>query len=372
MGLPSHLNIRTVSSNTVMKPGGIVRVEGESALAVAPPALEFTDEQRQMIRDTFANGASDEEFAVLMEIARARRLNPLLRQIHFVSRWDSEKRRPVWAAQVSIDGLRAIAERTGLYAGQDEPEFVENPDGTLRLCKVRVYRKDWARPAVGIAYWTEYVQTMRDKATGKNRPTAMWLRMPHTMLSKCAEALALRKAFPEDMSGLYTTEEMMQATNPFPQVPYAMVPAPHAARRPLAPAVPPVAAVEVTNVTVAATTDAAPANDTTTADDDDAPPPAPPNVPPLEAFFLKVTELTQLGDAVALWVSARAMVAALPRESREAAWKMLCKRVAAIGDLPDPHTWLRKAVADLDAARQTQTATAQGARKKDPWLDYLG
>ena len=110
-------------------------------------ALEFTPEQRQMIRDSFANGASDEEFAVLMEIAKARRLNPLLRQIHFVSRWDSQKHRSVWSAQVSIDGLRAIAERTGLYAGQDEPEFSENPDGTLKLCKVRVYRKDWPRPA---------------------------------------------------------------------------------------------------------------------------------------------------------------------------------------------------------------------------------
>lgn len=46
----------------------------------------------------------------------------------------------MWAAQVSIDGLRAIAERTGLYAGQDEPEFVENPDGTIKLC--RVWRRD--------------------------------------------------------------------------------------------------------------------------------------------------------------------------------------------------------------------------------------
>lgn len=173
--------------------------------------MEFTDAQRQLIRDAYASGASDDEFAVLMEIARARRLNPLLRQIHFVSRWDSEKHRPVWAAQVSIDGLRAIAERTGLYAGQDEPEFVENPDGTIRLCKVRVWRRDWPRPAVGLAYWAEYCQMARDRATGKQRPTAMWSRMPHVMIAKCAESLALRKAFPEDMSGLYTTEELGNA-----------------------------------------------------------------------------------------------------------------------------------------------------------------
>jgi phage recombination protein Bet len=185
-------------------------VHPTDARAGAHP-MDFTEEQRQLIRDTFANGASDAEFAVLMEIARARKLNPLLRQIHFVNRWDSEKHRPVWAAQVSIDGLRALAERTGLYQGQDEPEFVENPDGTLKLCKVRVWRRDWPRPAVGIAYWNEYVQTTRDKQTGKSRPTAMWSRMPHTMLAKCAEALAMRKAFPEDMSGLYTPEEMSQS-----------------------------------------------------------------------------------------------------------------------------------------------------------------
>jgi phage recombination protein Bet len=185
-------------------------VQPPDARAGAHP-MDFTEDQRQLIRDTFANGASDAEFAVLMEIARARKLNPLLRQIHFVNRWDSEKHRPVWAAQVSIDGLRALAERTGLYQGQDEPEFVENPDGTLKLCKVRVWRRDWPRPAVGIAYWNEYVQTTRDKQTGKSRPTAMWARMPHVMLAKCSEALALRKAFPEDMSGLYTPEEMSQS-----------------------------------------------------------------------------------------------------------------------------------------------------------------
>ena len=194
----------------------------QSSLAVRDQSpMEFSEAQRRLIRDAYANGASDEEFAVLMEIARARRLNPLLRQIHFVSRWDNEKHRPVWAAQVSIDGLRAIAERTGLYVGQDEPEFVENPDGTLKLCRVRVWRRDWPRPAVGLAYWSEYCQMARDRTTGKSRPTAMWARMPHVMLAKCSESLALRKAFPEDMSGLYTGEEMGSSPGQSSAVPLA-------------------------------------------------------------------------------------------------------------------------------------------------------
>lgn len=171
-------------------------------------ALEFTETQRQMIRDTFAKGASDEEFQVLMEIARVRCLNPLLRQVFFVARWDSKLRRETWATQVSIDGMRAIAERTGLYAGQDEPEFIEGPDGAVKFCRVRVWRKDWPRPAVGVAYFEEYVQTARDKETGKTGPTKFWRQMPHVMLAKCAESLALRKAFPEDTSGLYVPEEM--------------------------------------------------------------------------------------------------------------------------------------------------------------------
>lgn len=167
--------------------------------------FDFTPEQRQMIRDTYANGASDSEFQVLLEIAKARRLNPLLRQIHFVKRWDGIKKREVWSAQASIDGMRAVAQRTGLYAGQDEPEFEKADDGQL-VCKVRVYRKDWPRPAVGVAYWNEYVQRTKEGA-----PTRFWQNMPRVMLSKCAEAIGLRKAFPEDLSGLYAPEEMQQA-----------------------------------------------------------------------------------------------------------------------------------------------------------------
>lgn len=193
--------------------GGGVAMSSELARIGTTTTLEFTDDQRAMIRDTYANGATDAEFAVLIEIARVRRLNPLLRQIHFVSRWDNEKHRSVWQPQVAIDGLRAIAERTGLYGGQDEPEFVENADGSPRVCKVRVYRTDWPRAAVGVAYWDEYVQTYRDKATGKQVTSPMWRKMPHGMLAKVAESLALRKAFPEDISGLYSAEEMAQASN---------------------------------------------------------------------------------------------------------------------------------------------------------------
>lgn len=171
--------------------------------------LEFSDEQRQMIRDMFANGATDQEFAVLMEIASARKLNPILKQIHFVKRWDPEKRREVWSAQTGIDGFRVIAERTGQYDGQDEPEFEQDAEGNLVCAKVRIYRKGISRPFVGVARYREYVQTNKE-----GQPTRMWRTMPYNQLAKCAESAGFRKAFPEDLSGLYTAEEMAQADNP--------------------------------------------------------------------------------------------------------------------------------------------------------------
>lgn len=168
----------------------------------------FTPNQEQMIRDSFMSGASKEDAAMLMEVARTRRLNPLLKQVHFVSRFDKKKNRNVWSVQVSIDGLRAIAERTGNYDGQDEPEFGPlNESGYPQWAKIKVYRKDWSRPAVGMVYWEEYVQLYDGK------PTKFWNTMPRVMLAKCAESVAMRKAFPEDMSGLYTPEEMGQADN---------------------------------------------------------------------------------------------------------------------------------------------------------------
>lgn len=188
----------------------------------------FNAEQLQMIRTSFLNGASDMEAGVLLELARLRRLNPITRQIHFVRRWDSQKRAEIWAAQVGIDGFRAIAERTGLYDGQDEAEFEYDPKGGLKLARVRVYRKDWSRPAVGVAHYSEYVQL-----TKEGKPTHMWASKQHVMLGKCAEAIALRKAFPEDTSGLYAPEELPESETPrtvAPPPPAVVAPVPDHAK----------------------------------------------------------------------------------------------------------------------------------------------
>ena len=184
----------------------------QNALAVtngtALGRVEWSAEQRKIIRDSFANGASDIEFSALLETARVRGLDPFKKQVFFVKRWDSQRRCEVWAVQISIDGLRGLAERTGKYDGQDEPEFVYDAEKRLTACKVRVYRKDHGRPSVGVAFFAEYAQT-----TKEGKLTKFWSQMPHVMIAKCAEALAIRKAFPEDTSGVYTEEELDHADN---------------------------------------------------------------------------------------------------------------------------------------------------------------
>lgn len=178
----------------------------------------FSPEQERIILNTYLGGATKEEAQVLLATVARRRLDPFSKQVYFVKRWDAQKREEVWAIQTSIDGLRAIAERTGKYDGQDEPTYGEDEAG--KFCKVKVYRKDWTagRGVVGIAYLAEFIQKKNDGSV-----TSFWARMPRLMLAKCAEALALRKAFPEDTAGLYIAEEMPEVA---PAEPAAPAPAP--------------------------------------------------------------------------------------------------------------------------------------------------
>lgn len=174
---------------------------------------DFGPEHMRIVRDAFAPTASQAEFEVMWAGAKARRLDPVRKQIHFVKRKSRRDGQWVeqWTSIVAIDGFRAIAEGTGKYDGQDEPEYEYADDGRLLLARVRIYRRDISRAFVGVARWNEYVQTNQD-----GTPSATWGKMEHTMLAKCAEALGLRKAFPEPLAGIYTGDEMAQADNVAP------------------------------------------------------------------------------------------------------------------------------------------------------------
>jgi len=151
--------------------------------------------------------------AKFMHICERTGLDPLARQIYCIGRFGSDGLE--WSVQTGIDGFRVIAERSRQYAGQDEaewltesgewvPAFVKQLHGDHPLAaRVKVYRHDWDRPMVGIATWDEYAQTKRN-----GELTSMWKDRGPGQLAKCAEALALRKAFPQDLSGLYTDDEM--------------------------------------------------------------------------------------------------------------------------------------------------------------------
>ena len=170
----------------------------------------YTAEALDIIRQNKCAGATDAEFAALMTIAAMKNLNPMTGQIHFVSRssYDAATKTKTakWVPQVGIDGFRLQAARTGEYDGQDEPMFMYDDKGQLLVAKVSAFRKGITRAFVGVARFDEYVQTFYKD--GHHQPNSMWASKPHIMLAKCAEALALRKAFPEELGDLLLPEEI--------------------------------------------------------------------------------------------------------------------------------------------------------------------
>ena len=187
-----------------------------TALAAVPTthAIEtygMHRDQLELLKRTIAKGTTDDEFALFMNTARRLGLDPFAKQIYCVKRYSKKEQREVMSIQVSIDGYRVTASRTGESDGQDGPYWC-GPDGVWKdvwldekepaAAKVLVYRKGSSRPFTGVAAYASYVQT--DSNGNANQ---MWSRGPDFMIAKCAEAIALRKAFPAELGGTLTPEE---------------------------------------------------------------------------------------------------------------------------------------------------------------------
>jgi phage recombination protein Bet len=154
--------------------------------------------------------ATDSEIRFFLYTARRLGLDPLARQL-YMRKNDRGRMEPL----LTIDGYRAVADRTGECDGQEPPLWC-GEDGVWRdvwltndsphACKITVYRKGQTHGYTGVATYVSYVVHGPD-----GEPTQTWSKLPDGMLAKCSEAIALRKAFPKQLSGMYIAEEMEQA-----------------------------------------------------------------------------------------------------------------------------------------------------------------
>ena len=162
----------------------------------------WTPEQTQLISTTIAPGCSGDELRLFAYACQRTGLDPFSKQIYAI------KRGGKMTIQAGIDGLRSIAERTGQLDGSET--FWCGDDGQWQdvwlgakppaAAKTIIHRKGASHPFVGVARFADY-----------NAGQGLWTKMPAAMIAKCSEALALRKAFPADLSGVYSADDMQQA-----------------------------------------------------------------------------------------------------------------------------------------------------------------
>ena len=213
-----------VSAKDQVQVREIVKVIESKEIAPADMFGKLTRAQIELLKRTVAQGASDDELSLFIQVCKGAQLNPFLRQAHFVPFWDSKSGTEKRVIVVGIDGFRAIAEGGGQYAGNDDAVFEGEEVVMIDVWKDKKVtgQKELKVPAKATVSVWKVIGGQRYAFTASARWSeyypggkkgARWHSMPYLMLGKCAEALALRKAFPKLLSGLYAQEEMDQAMN---------------------------------------------------------------------------------------------------------------------------------------------------------------
>ena len=225
--------------------------------------LDLTEKDLAAIRAEFCKGFTQEQFDVAMTFCRVRNLLPgkhVLFQLRRSKEWDEIVGAKVEVTKIvfitTIDASRLIAQRTGFYGGPAPEQYIylddngspsivsEIPLPKLPLVsgqtplprepwavKTTVYRKDFDHPVSSVARFDAYASTYKT-ATGPQL-TEMWSRRGPEQLSKCSEMLSLRRAFPEELGGLYISEEFKAENEDAPVTPASVTVA-----APVAPVVP--------------------------------------------------------------------------------------------------------------------------------------
>lgn len=171
--------------------------------------LDFENKQvLDTLRATIAPDATAPEFSMFVEFCKSTGLNPFKKEIWFIkskpyTKKNGDRVDAKVQMMVGVNGFYSIANSHPAYDGMEEVEFEVNDKHEVISAKAKVWRKDRRFPSVGVARWDEYAPERTD--FNKN---SIWFTKPYVMIGKVAESIALRKAFPQELNGLYTSEEM--------------------------------------------------------------------------------------------------------------------------------------------------------------------
>lgn len=174
-----------------------------------------TRAQYDIVRNHIAKKLNPDQLDYFLSVSKMRGLSPWAKQVYAMVYKSRSGGEDSLVIQTGIDGFRRIAVVSGQCDGIDEPTFGPEVDSEgvrhPEWARVQVWRKGASHPFTATVRWSEYrkVERQGDKTVAKE----FWMTMPYGQLGKCAESAAIRKGFPEFVGGLYTHEEMEQASN---------------------------------------------------------------------------------------------------------------------------------------------------------------